>query len=60
MLFRSPAFLLKLENKGKVEEGADADLVLSDAKTLEIHTVMAKGTIMISEKKVLVKGTFER
>ncbi len=57
---KNPAFLLKLENKGKVEEGADADLVLSDAKTLEINTVMAKGTIMISEKKVLVKGTFER
>lgn len=56
----NPAFLLKLENKGKVAENADADLVLADEKTLEIDSVMAKGWLMISEKKVLVKGTFEK
>lgn len=56
----NPAFLLKLENKGKVAEGADADLVMSDAGTLEIDTVLAKGRLMISGGQVLVKGTFER
>lgn len=57
---RNPAFLLKLENKGKVAEGADADLVMADEETLEIDTVIAKGTVMIRGKQVLVKGTFER
>lgn len=56
----NPAFLLKLVNKGKVEEGADADLVMADADTLEIDTVIAKGVIMISGRKILVKGTFEK
>lgn len=57
---RNPAFLLKLENKGKVAEGADADLVMADEETLEIDTVIAKGTVMIRGKQILVKGTFER
>lgn len=56
----NPAFLLKLENKGKIAENADADLVLADSETLEIETVLAKGRLMISEKKILVKGTFEK
>lgn len=55
----NPAFLLKLENKGKIAENADADLVLADSETLEIDTVLAKGRLMISGKKILVKGTFE-
>lgn len=56
----NPAFLLKLENKGNIAENADADLVLADSETLEIDTVLAKGRLMISEKKILVKGTFEK
>lgn len=55
----NPANLLKLESKGKICENADADLVLADADTLEIDTVLAKGRIMIANKQVLVKGTFE-
>lgn len=56
----NPAFLLKLENKGRIAENADADLVLADQETLEIDTVMAKGRLMVSEKEILVKGTFEK
>ena len=56
----NPAFLLKLDNKGKVAEGADADLVMADADTLEIDSVIARGVFMISGKRVLKKGTFER
>ena len=55
----NPAKLLKLENKGRITENADADLVLADEETLELESVMAKGVFMIYEKEVLVKGTFE-
>ena len=55
----NPARLLKLDHKGKIAEQADADLLLADAETLELETVMAKGVFMILQKKILVKGTFE-
>ena len=55
----NPASLLKLYHKGRIAENADADLVLSDSDTLEIHTVLAKGELMVSEKRVLKRGTFE-
>lgn len=56
----NPARLLKLDNKGKIVEGADADLILADADTLELKTVMAKGVLMILDQKILRKGTFEQ
>ena len=46
-------------HKGKIAENADADLVLAEEENLELFTVFAKGNLMIHEKKVLVKGTFE-
>lgn len=55
----NPASLLKLEKKGHIAEGKDADLVLADADSLEIDTVIARGKRMISEKRILVRGTFE-
>ncbi|MDD6615805.1 MAG: beta-aspartyl-peptidase [Lachnospiraceae bacterium] len=55
----NPASLLKLERKGRIAEGADADLVLADAETLEIDSVFARGRLMVSGGKLLVKGTFE-
>ncbi len=55
----NPAFLLKLSHKGRIVEGADADLVLSSRDTLEIDTVIAGGCVMISNGKVLKRGTFE-
>ena len=55
----NPAKFLKLENKGKIMENADADLVLAKEDTLELMSVFAKGNLMIHEKEVLVKGTFE-
>ena len=56
----NPARLLKLGNKGKIAEGADADLILADSDTLELRTVMAKGVLMILDQKTLMKGTFEK
>lgn len=55
----NPAALLKLASKGRIMQGADADLVLADQDTLELDSVFAKGKLMICEKKQLVKGTFE-
>ena len=40
-------------------EMKDADLVLAEEATLELLSVFAKGVLMIHEKEVLVKGTFE-
>ena len=53
------AEVLKLDNKGSIEAGKDADLVLVDADTLEIDTVIAMGKVMIKDKEIIVKGTYE-
>ena len=53
------AKILKLKNKGCIEVGKDADLVLVDEKTLEIKTVIAMGEMMVKDGEVTVKGTFE-
>ncbi|MBY0123581.1 beta-aspartyl-peptidase [Bacillus sp. S/N-304-OC-R1] len=55
----NPANVLKLSNKGRIEEGTDADIVLLDKETLEINTVIAKGKVMVENKVPVVKGTFE-
>ncbi len=55
----NPATLLKLNGKGRIKEGYDADVVLLDEKDLTIHTVIAKGQIMVEDKKIKVFGTFE-
>lgn len=55
----NPAKILKLKNKGRIEVGYDADLCLLDEKTLDIDTVIAKGNIMVQDKKPVVYGTFE-
>lgn len=50
---------LQLENKkGTIRQGADADLLLVDEE-LRIDTVIARGNLMMHEKKLLVKGTYE-
>lgn len=49
---------LKLNAKGRIEVGCDADLVLLD-EDLQIDTVIARGRVMMHDKELLVKGTFE-
>lgn len=44
--------------KGTVAAGSDADLVLLD-KALQVDSVLAMGRLMLHEKQLLVKGTFE-
>ncbi|MGN0026904.1 MAG: beta-aspartyl-peptidase [Clostridium sp.] len=51
--------ILKLYNKGSIECGKDADLVLVNEDTLEIDTVIAMGKIMVKNGEAIIKGTFE-
>ncbi len=44
--------------KGSIEAGKDADLLILD-RELNIDSVIAKGQVMIYEKEILIKGTFE-
>lgn len=50
---------LKLTTKGRVAENYSADLVLLN-KDLTIDTVIARGRVLIENKRILVKGTFEK
>jgi beta-aspartyl-dipeptidase (metallo-type) len=59
VITENPARILKLRGKGRLEPGADADLVLLDPKDLALHTVIAKGRILMRAGRVLVRGTFE-
>lgn len=55
----NPAALLKLKQKGRIAAGCDADLVLADKETLQIHTVLARGRLMVCAGRAVEKGTFE-
>lgn len=55
----NPARILKLGSKGKLEKGFDADLCILDEATLEIDAVIARGQMMVKDKKPVVFGTFE-
>jgi beta-aspartyl-dipeptidase (metallo-type) len=56
----NPAKALKLKGKGSIAEGHHADLVLLQEDTLEIHTVIAMGKIMVDKGEIIVFGTFEK
>ena len=50
---------LKLDQKGEIKEGKDADLIVLDKNTLQIKYVIAKGKIMMENEKIMKFGTFE-
>ena len=52
------ASVLKLEKKGKVEPGKDADLVILDRGTLEIRDVIARGKPMVRDGEPVVREKF--
>ena len=56
----NPARILKLGKKGRLQPGCDADLCLLTEDGLKLHTVIAKGKIMVQEGKPVVRGTFAK
>lgn len=54
----NPAKVLCLENKGRIREGADADILVLDER-LYVDTVFAKGQKAVSGGKPLMKGVWE-
>ncbi|WP_404354745.1 beta-aspartyl-peptidase [Cytobacillus firmus] len=59
VITKNPASILKLHQKGKIDEGKDADLVILNKDTLAIETVYSLGRKMVEDGKAVVKGTFE-
>ncbi len=54
----NPADILKLD-KGRLQTGGDADLLIVDATTLVIEGVISAGQWLMREGEVLRRGTFE-
>ena len=54
----NPARILCLKNKGRIEEGKDADICIM-TKDLQIDTVIAMGQVMVRHGDMVVKGYFE-
>ena len=55
---RNPARLLRLDGKGEIAPGADADLVALDA-TGAAHTVIIRGEVHVRDGAAIRRGTFE-
>lgn len=53
------AEILKLKDKGTIDVGKDADLVMVCKDSMEIDTVFARGKKMVENKEAIIKGTFE-
>ena len=49
---------LKLHAKGRVAVGADADLTVLDAKTLEVRHVLARGQICVRDGRLTKRESF--
>ncbi len=58
MLTSNVADLLKMQDKGRVFQGADADLVVFD-QSFNVQDLMALGKWHKREGEMLIKGTFE-
>lgn len=59
VITQNPAEILKLKQKGMIEAGRDADLVLLRKDDLLIDTVIAMGQVLVEKGEAIVKGTFE-
>ncbi len=55
VISENPADILRLPHKGRLQAGADADLVLLDASDLRIRAVMARGRWLYSDGSLPVR-----
>jgi len=55
---RNPARALELPGKGELAAGMSADINFFD-ENWELQSVIARGKVMMRDKELLVKGTFE-
>ncbi|NHM31787.1 beta-aspartyl-peptidase [Neobacillus terrae] len=60
VITQNPATILKLNQKGMIVEGKNADLVFLNKEDYSIHSVLARGKLMVEDGKAIVKGTFEK
>ena len=56
----NPARILKLKKKGHILPDYHGDICLLREKDFSLHTVIAKGQVMVREGEAVVKGTFEK
>lgn len=54
----NPAKVFKLKGKGHIKENYDADILMLD-KDYKPFNVIARGSLMMFESKIIKKGTFE-
>ena len=54
----NPAKVLKLDKKGRIAEGLDADLCMLN-RDLDVDTVIALGQVMVKGGEPIVRGAFE-
>lgn len=57
LLTVNPAIFYRLYQKGEIQTGKDADLLLLD-KNLNVTDSFAMGRMMMADKKLLARGTF--
>lgn len=58
MVTRNVAKAYHLKQKGELDEGMDADLVVFDADW-QVDTVIARGQVMVEDRSIKVRGMFE-
>ena len=51
---------LKLDKKGEIRTGKNADIIALDKDTLNIKHVIARGKILMEDEEVVKFGTFEK
>lgn len=59
VLTANPARILKLQTKGRIAAGLDADLLLLNAD-LKIHSVFAMGKRVVENGVLLMRGNYEK
>ncbi len=55
----NPARALELPHKGRIQAGADGDILLMRREDLSLDTVLSMGRVMMKHGEIQVRGTYE-